>query len=88
MNGCFGQLILIALQCMGTRTLGCYCVNQFKELQVSQSHLCGAQDHGADSPGNYAKAHGKMVTASVASVRANHAYKFRGRLQWGYSIHG
>jgi len=29
------------------------------ELPVSQSHLCTWQDHGADLPGNYAKAHGK-----------------------------
>ena len=30
-----------------------------RELQASQSHLCAWQDHGADPPGNYAKAHGK-----------------------------
>ena len=29
------------------------------ELQASQSHLCAQQDHGADPPGNYARAHGK-----------------------------
>jgi len=25
----------------------------------SRSHLCARQNHGADPPGNYAKAHGK-----------------------------
>ena len=30
-----------------------------EELQASQSHLCTQQDHGADPPGNYVKAHGK-----------------------------
>ena len=27
------------------------------ELQASQSHLCARQGHGANPPGNYAKAH-------------------------------
>jgi len=29
------------------------------ELQASQSHLSAWQDHGADPPGNCARAHGK-----------------------------
>jgi len=27
---------------------------------INQSHLCAQQDHGANPPGNYAKAHGKQ----------------------------
>lgn len=30
-----------------------------KELQASQSHFCAQCDHGADPPGNHAKAHGE-----------------------------
>jgi len=30
-----------------------------EELQASQSYFCAWQDHGADPPGNYAKAHRK-----------------------------
>jgi len=30
-----------------------------RELQTSQCHLCAWQDHGADPPGKYAKAHGR-----------------------------
>lgn len=31
-----------------------------QELQASQTHLCAGQDHGADPPGNNAKAHGEQ----------------------------
>jgi len=31
-----------------------------RELPVSQSHLCGWQEHEADPPENFSKAHGKI----------------------------